>query len=51
MEITKLSITELKALFYDEMAKRDIAVNNLQLINREIVKRQEETSAVANEDK
>lgn len=39
MDITKLSITELKALAYDELAKIQVGQANLQAINVEIQKR------------
>lgn len=39
MDITKLSITELKSLAYDEMAKIQQAQNNLNIINAEISKK------------
>lgn len=33
MDLSKLSLTELKALAYDEMAKIEIAKMNIQTIN------------------
>ena len=39
MDITKLTIEELKALAYDEMIKLNTAQQNIQLIQAEINKR------------
>lgn len=36
MDITKLSVTELKALAYDELVKKQLAEQNLQAINQQI---------------
>lgn len=39
MNIKELSVTELKALVYDESAKLEIAQKNIQIINNEINQR------------
>ena len=39
MDITKLTVVELKALAYDELAKMEVAQNNLKTINQELAKR------------
>lgn len=41
VDITKLSVTELKAYAYDEVAKVEVAQNNLRVLNAEIAKRTE----------
>ena len=43
MDITKMSVEALKALAYDEMAKIQLSQQNLQMINQEIAKKQEES--------
>jgi hypothetical protein len=43
MDITNMSEQELKAMAYDEMQRRDIATQNLDIINKELVRRIEET--------
>lgn len=45
MDITKLSMTELKALAYDMIAQRDNTSQQLQVVNNEIANRQAEASA------
>jgi len=40
IDITKMTVIELKALAYDELAKQQVCQQNLQIINQEIVKRQ-----------
>jgi hypothetical protein len=42
IDITQMSVEALKALAYDEMAKLQFAQQNLQLINQEISKKQNE---------
>ena len=42
MDITKMSIEELKAMAFDEMQKIQIAQNNLQLLQEQIAKVGEE---------
>lgn len=39
MDITALSLTELKAMVYDEMAKVELSQRNMQILNAEIAKR------------
>lgn len=41
MDISKKSIEELKAMAFDEMTKRDIANQNLQILMNELEKRQQ----------
>lgn len=41
MDITKMSITELKALAYDHLANIENSQTSLKLINAELAKRQE----------
>lgn len=41
MDITKLSVVELKAMVYDEMFKTEMARKNIELLNMEITKRGE----------
>lgn len=43
-DITKMSVTELKALAYDELGKMEVAQKNLQIINVEIAKKMESKS-------
>jgi hypothetical protein len=42
MDITKLSITELKALAYDLFVQAEVNQRNLQAINAEIQKKNKE---------
>ena len=42
MDITKLTITELKAMVYDELIKLENCQNNIKTLNEEIKKRGEE---------
>jgi hypothetical protein len=42
MDITQKTIVELKALAFDELRKLEIAQKNLNIINGEIVKREQE---------
>lgn len=39
MDITKLSVVELKAMAFDEILKSEQASNNLKVLNQELVKR------------
>lgn len=39
MDITKLSLNDLKALAFDEITRLQMAQNNLQVINKEIAER------------
>jgi hypothetical protein len=41
MDITKLTETELKALIYDEIVKKEIASNNINALQVELNKRNE----------
>jgi len=41
MDIKKLSVIELKALAYDEVAKFNIAQENIAIINKELKNRSE----------
>lgn len=41
MDITQMSITELKALAYDTISQLEQAQSNLQAINREIAARRQ----------
>lgn len=38
MDISKLNETELKALWYDELSKKEQAEVNMQIINEQIIK-------------
>ena len=42
MDITKLNLTELKSLAYDQMATIEQSQNNLKAINEQIAKRIED---------
>ena len=42
MDITKLTPIELKALLYDEIVKKDVAMNNINVLQAELNKRKEE---------
>ena len=42
MDLTKQTDTELKALGYEQMMSAQTAQNNLQVINQELAKRNEE---------
>lgn len=42
MDISKMSETELKAMAFDEMQRRDIAVQNIELIMQELNKRRQD---------
>lgn len=46
MDITKLSIIELKALKADIYEQNQLAMNNLQIINNELAKRSKEKEEV-----
>jgi hypothetical protein len=46
MDISKLSLTELKALAYDMLSTIDQAQRNLTSINQEIAKRQSTTEVL-----
>lgn len=35
-QLAKLSVTELKALVYDELAKIEVAQNNVRILNQEL---------------
>lgn len=35
-QLAKLSITEIKALVYDELAKSEVAQNNIRILNQEL---------------
>ncbi len=45
MDISKMSETELKALAFDEMQKRDLASQNVDLIMQELTKRAQSQNA------
>lgn len=45
MDITTLSVQELKALVYDESVRIEQSQNNVRIINAEIAKRNETMSA------
>jgi len=47
MDITKLNVTELKALAYDQLVQIENAQNNLKILNAEIVTRQQEEAKAA----
>ena len=42
MDLTKQTDTELKALAYDELTKVQVAQNNVNIINQELARRNEE---------
>ena len=42
VNISQLSINELKALAYDELVKINVANNNLRVLNQELSKRQQQ---------
>lgn len=44
MDITKLTVVELKALAYDELSKLSNSQENIKLINIEISKREKEVA-------
>jgi hypothetical protein len=46
MDITKLSVVELKALAYDELVKVEQSQKNLVLINQQITKLSQEQPKV-----
>jgi hypothetical protein len=35
-QLAKLSVTEIKALVYDELAKIEVAQNNVRILNQEL---------------
>ena len=35
-QLAKLTITEIKALVYDELAKAEVAQNNIRILNQEL---------------
>lgn len=43
MDLTQLTVEQLKVMAYDELTKLDIAQNNLKVLNQEIAKRMQET--------
>lgn len=47
MDITKLSITELKALAFDIIAQIELSQNNLRAVQQEIAKKQKEAEQPA----
>ena len=47
VNISQLSINELKALAYDELVKINVANNNLRVLNQELSKRQQQGDANA----
>ena len=47
MDLKDKSVVELKALVYDEIGKKEVASNNIQVINQEIGKRMAEKPKVA----
>lgn len=47
VNISQLSINELKALAYDELLKINVANNNLRVLNQELSKRQQQGDANA----
>ena len=47
VNISQLSVNELKALAYDELIKINIANNNLRVLNQELSKRQQQGDANA----
>lgn len=47
LDITNLSLPELKALGFDEMNKIEVAKQNLQILQQEINKRYEEDKKIA----
>lgn len=47
VNISQLSINELKALAYDELLKVNVANNNLRVLNQELSKRQQQGDANA----
>lgn len=46
LDITKLTETELKALAFDEIQKRDLAQQNIQIISTELDRRRLNSSVV-----
>ena len=36
MDIKELTVIELKAMIYDEMAKNEIAMKNIQILSKEL---------------
>lgn len=47
VNISQLSINELKALAYDELLKINVVNNNLRVLNQELSKRQQQGDANA----
>jgi len=45
VDISKLSVIELKAMSYDEIQKMNFAERNLQILQQEISKRMQENKA------
>ena len=39
MDLQKLSLNELKVMFYDEQVKLEVAQNNMRVISQEIANR------------
>jgi hypothetical protein len=39
VDVSKLSLQELKAMAYDQIAMREVAETNLKMINQEITKK------------
>lgn len=39
VDITKLTVVEIKALAFDELVKMEIAQKNLQMLNNELIKK------------
>ena len=50
VNIKELSLTELKAFVYDEMAKAQLAQRNIELVNAEIFKRSQEKEEEKHDD-
>jgi len=51
MDITKISVAELKALAYDSLVQLDAIQKNLQIINAELAKRNESPKGVKEDKK
>ncbi len=51
MDIANLNETELKALFYDELMKKEQAEMNLRIINEALAKLHSQSASVVEEDK
>jgi len=50
MNIKELTVTELKAMVYDEMVKAEVAKQNIQILNEELNIRGKEKSMVELEE-